>query len=70
METQISQESLLYYINNHYEIKGSSKPVLGMPDIDAFKSNASELTLSQQFCRLVVALNIVFPIFPVYPFLS
>lgn len=70
METQISQESLLYYINNHYEIKGSSKPVLGMPDIDTFKGNTNELPLSQQFCRLVVALNIVFPVFPIYPFLS
>lgn len=69
MDTQISQESLLYYINNHYEIKGSSKPVLGMPDIDTFKGNTSELPLSRQFCRLVVALNIVFPVFPIYPFL-
>ena len=70
MDTQISQDSLLYYINHHYEIKGSSKPVLGMPDINIFKSNTSNLTLSQQFCRLVVALNIVFPVFPIYPFLS
>ena len=70
MDTKISQDSLLYYINNHYEIKGGSKPVLGMPDIDTFKSNTSSLTLSQQFCHLVVALNIVFPVFPVYLFLS
>lgn len=70
MDTQLSQESLLYYINHHYEITGNSKPVLGMPDITTFKGNSSELTLSQQFCRLVVALNIVFPVFPIYPFLS
>lgn len=69
MDTQISQESLLYYINNHYELKGSSKLVLGMPDINTFKSNTSELPLSQQFCRLVVSLNIVFPVFPVHLFL-
>lgn len=70
MDTQISQESLLYYVNHHYEIKGSIKPILGMPDFNTFNSNTSECTLSQQFCSLVRALNIVFPIFPIYPFLS
>lgn len=70
MYTQISQESLLYYVNHHYEINGSSKPILGMPDFSTFMSNTSGLTLSQQFCSLVRALNIVFPIFPIYPFLS
>ena len=70
METQISQESLLYYINNHYIIKGRRKLVFGIPDSNTFKGNTSELPLSQQFCRLVVSLNIVFPVFPVYLFLS
>lgn len=70
MDTQISQESLLYYVNHHYEINGSSKPILGMPDFNTFMSNTSGLTLSQQFWSLVRALNIVFPIFPIYPFLS
>lgn len=70
MDTQISQESLLYYVNHHYKINGSSKPILGMPDFNTFNSNTSDLTLSQQFCSLVRALNIVFPIFPIYPFLS
>lgn len=69
MDIPISQESLLYYVNNFYEVKISSKPVLGMPDKDVFKSNSS-LTMGQRFRHFVVAMRLDLPIFPVYLFLS
>ncbi len=70
MNTKISQESLIYYVNNHYEIKGSNKPVLAIPDPDTFKSNTSGMTLGQRFRHFVAALRIDFPVFPIYLFLS